>query len=66
MRKRCASPMGLAVLYSLCAVIWSCLALTRWRESPLYIAAGAVWLAAAAIQWGRVYRTKKKEEVEHE
>ena len=67
MKRLCrASPMTLAVLYSLCAVVWTCHALLYWGEIQLHIVAAIVWVIAAAVQWARVYRTKNKEEVEHE
>ena len=61
---RCTSPAGLAVLYSLCAAIWTCLAFIHREEDPLDIVVGCVWLVAVAVQWFRVYRTNKNHKEE--
>ena len=50
----------MTVLSGVCAVIWMSMALTRWKEDPMALAAGAVWLLNFAL-WGfRAYRTKRK------
>lgn len=60
-RKKNLSPVAMTVLSGICAVLWMALALTRWREDPLVLAAGAVWVLNFAL-WGiRAYRTKRKD-----
>ena len=53
-------PLLVAVLYTLCAVIWMFLAYVHWEERPLELIAGVVWLIAAAAQWFRVIRAGRE------
>ena len=60
MRKKNLSPVVMTVLSGFCAVIWMSMALTRWKEDPMALAAGAVWLLNFALWSFRAYRTKRK------
>ena len=49
--------LGLAVLSSVCAVLWLYGALSRQEGSGLLI--GIVWLAAAVIHWAAFWKGEK-------